>query len=120
MTKEPENIIPIGTKAIERGCPFGEYVVTDHLRTYNSTGELVEFCYVTSHEFMGQTLENRGVPHYSIQMDIAAHETTLRRKEKYDSRDKKTAQEKRFARAKSIRDLSKKTGLSVNVLQRMV
>lgn len=120
MTQEPENIIPIGTKVIERGYPFQEYTVTDYLRTYNNAGELVEFLYVTAHNFMGQTVENRGVPHCSIQMDIAARETTLRRKEKSESRGGKTAQEKRFERAKSIRDMSKKTGLSVNVLQRIV
>lgn len=120
MTKEPENIIPIGTKAIERGYPFREYTVIDHLRTYNNAGALVEFLYVTAHEFMGQTVEDKGVPHFSIQMDIAEHDATMKRKEKSESREKKTASEKKFERAKSIRDLSRKTGLSVNVLQRVI
>ena len=120
MTKEPESIIPIGTKAIERGHPFREYTVIDHLRTYNNAGELVEFYYVTEHEFMGQMLTDKGKPHFSIQMDIAEHDATMKRKEKSESREKKTASEKKFERAKSIRDLSRKTGLSVNVLQRVI
>jgi hypothetical protein len=44
--------------------------VTDILTTYNSKGELVKTRYVSTHEFMGQTVTEYDVPASAISMGL--------------------------------------------------
>lgn len=58
----------IGTKFKTRGKYPRECTVVDILKTYNSKGELVEIRYVTTHEFMGQTVIDKNVVDATIAM----------------------------------------------------
>lgn len=40
--------------------------VTDVLKTYNSSGELVKIRYVATHDFMGQTVTDSDIPATTI------------------------------------------------------
>ncbi len=48
------------------------HTIIDHLFTYNSKNELVCFRYVTTHEFMGQTITDTDMSRTSIMRAIAA------------------------------------------------
>lgn len=61
----------IGTQYKRRGkLPYVCTVVDIHT-TYNSKGELVKIRYVSTHEFMGQTLADTDVVETTIAMGIA-------------------------------------------------
>jgi hypothetical protein len=47
--------------------------VTDILKTYNSKEELVKTRYITTHEFMGQTVTEYDVPASAISMGLITH-----------------------------------------------
>lgn len=52
---------PIGTQYQSRSGAKCVCTVVDHLTTTNSKGEIVKLGYVTSHQFCGQTVEERDV-----------------------------------------------------------
>lgn len=52
---------PIGTQYQSRSGAKCVCTVVDHLTTTNSKGEIVKASYVTSHQFCGQTVEERDV-----------------------------------------------------------
>lgn len=63
----------IGTKYTTRGANPRLCTVVDVLRTYNSAGDLVRLRYVSTHEFLGQTLENGDVTDTTIAMGNPDH-----------------------------------------------
>jgi hypothetical protein len=60
----------IGTMYKSRGKSPRVCTVTDILTTYNSKGELVKTRYVSTHEFMGQTVTEYDVPASAISMGL--------------------------------------------------
>ena len=52
---------PIGTQYTTRGKRPDLCTVTDILKTYNNGGELVKTSYVSTHQFLGQTVMNHDV-----------------------------------------------------------
>ena len=119
MINDLKEAFPVGTKYIERAYPFREYTVVDHLRTYNDAGELTAFRYVAEHEFMGQTVRDCEVSDVTIRRALADEKDSLRRKVLAEKRGK-TAFQKKCERRASITNLSRQTGLSIAVLQRMI
>jgi len=59
---------PIGTKYMTRGKHPNECTVTDIHSTFNVSGEMVKFRYVSTHTFCGQTVTNYDVPQAAIAM----------------------------------------------------
>jgi hypothetical protein len=57
---------PIGTQYKTGDKRADLCTVTDILKTYNSKGDLVKMCYVSTHEFCGQAVTNYEVPSASI------------------------------------------------------
>lgn len=62
----PDQII-IGTQFMTPGRAPRKCTVVDIHKTYNMAGELVKTRYVTTHEFMGQTVTERDIPAITIQ-----------------------------------------------------
>lgn len=61
---------PIGTQYRTRGKRKDLCTVIDILKTYNSKGELVKTRYVSTHDFMGQTVTSYDVVATTIAMGI--------------------------------------------------
>jgi hypothetical protein len=58
----------IGTEYMTRGkCPH-KCIVTDVLKTYNYKNELVKIRYMSTHEFMGQTVTDYDVLEVTVAM----------------------------------------------------
>jgi hypothetical protein len=62
----------IGTQYLTRGKNSRLCTITDILRTYNSSNELVSIRYVAEHLFMGHVVTERDVCETSILMSHAA------------------------------------------------
>ena len=60
----------IGRKYIKRGKRKDECTVVDKLTTTNIAGEVVKVRYVTTHEFMGQTITESDVLLTTIKMGL--------------------------------------------------
>lgn len=58
----------IGMQYMTRGRYPHKCTVIDIHRTYDSTGALIKVRYVTTHEFMGQSVTDYDVPEVSIAM----------------------------------------------------
>jgi hypothetical protein len=52
---------PIGTRYLSAGKFPRECVVSDHLTTTNAAGDVVSRLYVTTHQFLGQTVSETNV-----------------------------------------------------------
>ena len=61
---------PIGTKYMTRGKNKHECTVIDIHSTFNVSGEMVKFRYVSTHIFCGQTMTNYDVPQASISLGM--------------------------------------------------
>jgi hypothetical protein len=61
---------PIGTKFKTRGKNPRVYTVSDILKTYNNSGELVQIRYIAYHEFMGQLVYDRDIVETTIAMGL--------------------------------------------------
>lgn len=61
---------PIGQQYKTRGKHPASCTVVDIHRTYNNAGELVKLRYVSTHEFMGQTLTDYEVVDATIARGI--------------------------------------------------
>jgi len=59
-------IYKIGTQYRTRDKRKDLCTITDIFRTYNNKGELVKTAYVSTHEFMGQTITCYDVPATAI------------------------------------------------------
>ena len=59
-------IYPIGTQFMSGGKHPQKCVVTDILKTYNNSGDLVSVRYIATHQFIGQTVTDRDVVGTSI------------------------------------------------------
>jgi len=63
---------PIGTKYMTRGKVKRECTVVDIHSTFNVSGEMVKFRYVSTHIFAGQLITDYDVPQASISRGIAS------------------------------------------------
>lgn len=62
----------IGQTYMTRGKVKRLCTVVDIHKTYNAAGELVKIRYVSTHEFMGQTVTEHDVVGVTIQMGVIA------------------------------------------------
>lgn len=58
---------PIGTQYYSRGKNSKLCTIIDILKTYNNKGELVNIRYVSTHQFLGQTVTEKDVLPITIQ-----------------------------------------------------
>jgi len=70
MTQEPQ--YAIGQQFMTRGCTPRLCTIVDIHKTYNAAGDLVKYCYVATHEFMGQTLTDCEVPEATVTRGLIA------------------------------------------------
>ena len=61
MTNASEPRFAIGQRFTPVGKRAKECTITDILRTYDSKGVLVRVCYVATHDFCGQQVEDHDV-----------------------------------------------------------
>jgi hypothetical protein len=61
----------IGTQYLTRGKHPRLCTITDFMTVTNSKGEIVKTYYESQHEFMGQIVIDRNVPHASVDMGVA-------------------------------------------------